>query len=120
MGERRAYGLVALGCSGYNGSGLRRGLEQAPAEDSGGMEADLTACGLEGIEGVAWDVEIAEAVQQSPSDVLQAAEELDRLTHRVHIIEANGPSYRLRESKRRLKQPRSQPEKSGRTEPKQP
>jgi len=27
---------------------------------------------------------------------------LDRLTHRVHIIEANGPSYRLRESKRRL------------------
>ena len=28
---------------------------------------------------------------------------LDRLTHRVHIIEANGQSYRLRESKRRLK-----------------
>lgn len=27
---------------------------------------------------------------------------LDRLTHRVHIIEANGPSYRLRQSKRRL------------------
>jgi DNA replication protein DnaC len=27
---------------------------------------------------------------------------LDRLTHRVHILEANGPSYRLRESKRRL------------------
>jgi len=26
---------------------------------------------------------------------------LDRLTHRVHIIEANGPSYRLKESKRR-------------------
>ena len=26
---------------------------------------------------------------------------LDRLTHRVHIIEANGPSYRLQESKRR-------------------
>jgi DNA replication protein DnaC len=26
---------------------------------------------------------------------------LDRLTHRVHIIEANGPSYRLRQSKRR-------------------
>lgn len=44
---------------------------------------------------------------------------LDRLTHRVHIIEANGPSYRLRESKRRLKQPRSQPEKSGNTEPTQ-
>ena len=31
---------------------------------------------------------------------------LDRLTHRVHIIEANGPSYRLRESKIRLKQER--------------
>jgi DNA replication protein DnaC len=27
---------------------------------------------------------------------------LDRLTHRVHILEANGPSYRLRESKHRL------------------
>ena len=27
---------------------------------------------------------------------------LDRLTHRVHILEANGQSYRLRESKRRL------------------
>ena len=31
---------------------------------------------------------------------------LDRLTHRVHIMEANGPSYRLRESKRRLKKNR--------------
>ena len=30
---------------------------------------------------------------------------LDRLTHRVHILEANGPSYRLRESKKRLKRP---------------
>ena len=28
---------------------------------------------------------------------------LDRLTHRVHIIEANGPSYRLAKAKRRLK-----------------
>ena len=28
---------------------------------------------------------------------------LDRLTHRVHIIEANGPSYRLMQSKKRLK-----------------
>jgi DNA replication protein DnaC len=28
---------------------------------------------------------------------------LDRLTHRVHIIEANGPSYRLGEAKRRLR-----------------
>jgi DNA replication protein DnaC len=27
---------------------------------------------------------------------------LDRLTHRIHILEANGESYRLRESKRRL------------------
>jgi DNA replication protein DnaC len=29
---------------------------------------------------------------------------LDRLTHRIHILEANGDSYRLRESQRRLKQ----------------
>ena len=28
---------------------------------------------------------------------------LDRLTHRVHILEANGESYRLRDSKWRLK-----------------
>jgi len=28
---------------------------------------------------------------------------LDRLTHRVHILEANGESYRLRDSRRRLK-----------------
>jgi DNA replication protein DnaC len=28
---------------------------------------------------------------------------LDRLTHRVHILEANGQSYRLRDSRRRLK-----------------
>ena len=28
---------------------------------------------------------------------------LDRLTHRVHILEANGQSYRLRESRQRLK-----------------
>lgn len=28
---------------------------------------------------------------------------LDRLTHRVHILEANGPSYRLQDAKRQLK-----------------
>jgi len=28
---------------------------------------------------------------------------LNRLTHRVHILEADGESYRLRDSKRRLK-----------------
>ena len=28
---------------------------------------------------------------------------LDRLTHRVHILEANGKSYRLREAKSRRK-----------------
>ena len=29
---------------------------------------------------------------------------LGRLTHRIHILEANGESYRLRESRRRLRQ----------------
>jgi DNA replication protein DnaC len=29
---------------------------------------------------------------------------LDRPTHRIHILEANGESYRLRESRRRLRQ----------------
>ena len=33
---------------------------------------------------------------------------LDRLTHRVHIIEANGESVRLRESKRRQRRKRTQ------------
>jgi len=28
---------------------------------------------------------------------------LDRLTHRVHILEANGESYRLQDSRKRLK-----------------
>ena len=28
---------------------------------------------------------------------------IDRLTHRVHILEANGQSYRLAESKKRLR-----------------
>ncbi len=31
---------------------------------------------------------------------------LDRLTHRVHIIEANGESYRLKDSQRRLRRRR--------------
>ncbi len=44
---------------------------------------------------------------------------LDRLTHRGHIIEANGASYRLRESKRRLLRPRSQPQESRQTQPRQ-
>jgi DNA replication protein DnaC len=33
---------------------------------------------------------------------------LDRLTHRVHILEVNGPSYRLLESKKKHKHPRWQ------------
>jgi DNA replication protein DnaC len=36
---------------------------------------------------------------------------LDRLTHRVHIVEANGESYRLQESKRRRR--RSSPREAG-------
>jgi len=36
---------------------------------------------------------------------------LDRLTHRVHILEANGESYRLRDSKKRLK--RGAPQREG-------
>ena len=33
---------------------------------------------------------------------------LDRLTHRVHILEVNDPSYRLMESKKKRKHPRWQ------------
>ena len=32
---------------------------------------------------------------------------LDRLTHHVHILEMNGPSYRLNESKRRARRAKS-------------
>jgi len=32
---------------------------------------------------------------------------LDRLTHRVHILEADGQSYRLADAKRRLKKSKS-------------
>lgn len=31
---------------------------------------------------------------------------LDRLTHRVHILEANGESFRLKDSQRRIRQRR--------------
>ena len=34
---------------------------------------------------------------------------LDRLTHRVHIVEANGESYRLRDSQRRMRRSRKAP-----------
>jgi DNA replication protein DnaC len=37
---------------------------------------------------------------------------LDRLTHRVHILEANGESFRLREAKTRQKRYRGKPEKT--------
>ena len=40
---------------------------------------------------------------------------LDRLTHHVHILEANGDSYRLKESKRRLRR-RRPPTKQNRSE----
>lgn len=37
---------------------------------------------------------------------------LDRLTHRVHILEANGESYRLKEAKTRQKRSRATPAKT--------
>jgi DNA replication protein DnaC len=45
---------------------------------------------------------------------------LDRLTHRVHILEANGESYRLAESRRRLKTrkpTKETPEEKQKTDP---
>jgi DNA replication protein DnaC len=45
---------------------------------------------------------------------------LDRLTHRVHILEANGPSYRLRQSKRRLEKLESGTEQNHQTDPEPP
>jgi hypothetical protein len=38
---------------------------------------------------------------------------IDRLTHRVHILEANGQSFRLGESKKRLRQKGKKDEKEG-------
>jgi DNA replication protein DnaC len=43
---------------------------------------------------------------------------LDRLTHRVHIIEANGPSYRLRQSKRHLRKGQLKSDEAPSPEPK--
>ena len=37
---------------------------------------------------------------------------LDRLTHRVHILEANGDSYRLKEAKKQQKRSRAVSEKT--------
>lgn len=45
---------------------------------------------------------------------------LDRLTHRVHILEANGPSYRLRESQHRLQPEGTQPAPRAPTDPAEP
>ena len=42
---------------------------------------------------------------------------LDRLTHRMHILEANGPSYRLRQSKHRLQKLESDAEHNGQIDP---
>ena len=42
---------------------------------------------------------------------------LDRLTHRVHIIEANGPSYRLRQSKRLLRKREPKNDEDGSPDP---
>ena len=39
---------------------------------------------------------------------------LDRLTHRVHIVEANGESYRLRDSQRRIRRKRTSGDTTGR------
>jgi DNA replication protein DnaC len=38
---------------------------------------------------------------------------LDRLTHRVHVLEMNGDSYRLAHSKRRPRRPKSEPPPEG-------
>ncbi len=45
-------------------------------------------------------VDVLDPVEVIGSERLTGAL-LDRLTHRVHIVEANGESFRLQESKRR-------------------
>jgi hypothetical protein len=40
--------------------------------------------------------------------------------HRVHILEANGPSYWLRESKRGLQRRDAKPPEPDRTDPEEP
>ena len=45
---------------------------------------------------------------------------LDRLTHRVHILEASGPSCRLREAQHRLQSGSTQPHESEPTDPEKP
>ena len=45
---------------------------------------------------------------------------LDRLTRRVHILEAKGPSYRLPQSKRRLQKPETRSDKDDRPDSEKP
>lgn len=40
---------------------------------------------------------------------------LDRLTHRVHIIEANGESYRLKDARKRYRSPKGNDRPAGGT-----
>lgn len=42
---------------------------------------------------------------------------LDRLTHRVHILEVNGPSHRLQDAKARLKRRLASPPGAGASHP---
>lgn len=74
------------------------------------LSAAMPACTVE--------IAIARHRLPAPRSIRVAAPErltrdlLDRLTHRVHIPEANGESYRLREAKTRQERFRFTPAKS--------
>ena len=64
--DERAQELGALGWSGCSRTDLRRDLEHALTEDSGSIEADrIPPKAGQGVGGVGWDGEVAEALQEA-------------------------------------------------------
>ena len=113
-GEQRRGDGAAPGepAAESSGGGLRQYLlrvlaGQGPSTDS----AHGQLLGLFGVEDLGL-VSKFDATAMIDRLLHESPEEgLDRLTHRVHILEANGESIRLRRAKTCQKRPRATPEK---------
>ena len=97
MDERAMFGFEGDG----NGAAAEA-LTQVGFFD-GGVTLDLEGQGVSLIAPI--EAEEGSVVSHDDSSwcFLVTGALLDRLTHRVHILEANGPSYRLAQAKQRMK-----------------